>query len=478
MRVAIQFTPLKKEAGIMFESLGDRLQSTFKKLKGQGKLTESNVSDTLREVRRAFLEADVNYKVTREFIEQIKTRTLGQEVLGSLTPELQIARIIGEELTQLMGNKAEKIRIAPSGPTVVMLVGLQGAGKTTVAAKLALKFRKDGRKPLLVAADVYRPAAIKQLQILGEQTETPVFSMGTDTSPVKIAEASVKEALAHGHNCVIIDTAGRLHIDGTLMGELRQIKERVELTEILLIVDAMTGQDAVNVAENFNNDLEIDGVILTKMDGDARGGAALSIRHVTQKPIKFIGVGEKIEAAALEEFHPERMSSRILGQGDFQTLLERAEDVFSEDQAKELERKLTEQKGLDFDDFLTQLEQLKNMGPLDQLMDLMPFKNQLPVQNLTPDESHLQTAKAIIHSMTLEERKNPRLLDRSRKLRISKGSGTTVNQINMLVSQLQMMNRMLNQQAAMAMPQMGQKMGALPRPKRKARKPRKRKRRR
>ena len=463
----------------MFESLGDRLQSTLKKIKGQGKLTENNVSDTLREVRRAFLEADVNYKVTREFIDRIKERALGQEVLGSLTPELQIARIIGEELTQLMGNKAEKINIAPSGPTVVMLAGLQGAGKTTVAAKLALRFRKEGRKPLLVAADVYRPAAIKQLQVLGEQTETPVFSMGTDVSPVDIAKAAVDEALAYGHNCVIIDTAGRLHIDDTLMGELRQIKERVEPSEILLIVDAMTGQDAVNVAENFNSDLEIDGVILTKMDGDARGGAALSIRHITQKPIKFIGVGEKIEAAALEEFHPERMSSRILGQGDFQTLLEKAEEVFSEDQAKELERKLTEQKGLDFDDFLTQLEQLKNMGPLDQLMDLMPFKNQLPVKNLTPDESHLQTAKAIIQSMTLEERKNPRLLDRSRKLRISKGSGTTVNQINMLVSQLQMMNRMLNQQAAMAMPQMGRKMGALPRPKRKAaRKPRRRKRRR
>ena len=469
----------------MFESLGNRLQSTLKKIKGQGKLTESNVSDTLREVRRAFLEADVNYKVTREFIEQIKARTLGQEVLGSLTPELQIARIIGEELTQLMGNKAEKINIAPSGPTVVMLVGLQGAGKTTVAAKLALKFRKDGRKPLLVAADIYRPAAIKQLQVLGEQTETPVFSMGTDTSPVKIAEASVKEALAHGHNCVIIDTAGRLHVNDELMDELRQIKAGVNPSEVLLIVDAMTGQDAVNVAENFNNDLDIDGVILTKMDGDARGGAALSIRHITHKPIKFIGVGEKIEAAALEEFHPERMASRILGQGDFQTLLEKAEEVFSEDQAKELERKLIESKGLDFTDFLTQLEQLKNMGPLDQLLDLMPFKNQLPVQNLTPDESHLQTAKAIIHSMTPEERKNPRLLDRSRKLRISKGSGTTVNQVNMLISQLQMMNRMLNQQAAMAMPQMGtglkmgRKMGALPGQKRKAgRKPRKRKRRR
>ena len=469
----------------MFESLGDRLQNTFKKLKGQGKLTENNISDTLREVRRAFLEADVNYKVTREFIERIKVRALGQEVLGSLTPELQIARIIGEELTLLMGNEAEKIQIAPNGPTVVVLVGLQGAGKTTVAAKLALKFRKEGRKPLLVAADVYRPAAIKQLQVLGEQTETPVFSMGTEVSPVEIAEASVNEALAHGHNCVIIDTAGRLHVDDELMGELRQIKEQVNPSEILLIVDAMTGQDAVNVAENFNSDLDIDGVILTKMDGDARGGAALSIRHITEKPIKFIGVGEKIEAASLEEFHPERMASRILGQGDFQTLLEKAEDVFTEDQAKELERKLVENKGLDFNDFLTQLEQLKNMGPLDQLMDLMPFKNQLPVKNLTPDESHLQTAKAIIQSMTLEERKNPRLLDRSRKLRISEGSGTTVNQINMLVSQLQMMNRMLNQQTAMAMPQMGaslnknmgQKIGALPRPKRKARKPRKRKRR-
>ena len=470
----------------MFESLSDRLQSTFKKLKGQGKLTENNISDTLREVRRAFLEADVNYKVTRDFTDRIKERALGQEVLGSLTPELQIARIIGEELTQLMGNEAEKIGIAPSGPTIVMLVGLQGAGKTTVAAKLALRFRKDGRKPLLVAADVYRPAAIKQLQILGEQTETPVFSMGTDVSPVKIAEASVKEALNHGHNCVIIDTAGRLHVNDELMGELRQIRASVNPTEILLIVDAMTGQDAVNVAENFNDDLDIDGVILTKMDGDARGGAALSIRHITQKPIKFIGVGEKIEAASLEEFHPERMSSRILGQGDVQTLIEKAEEVFTEDQAKELERKLIENKGLDFDDFLTQLEQLKNMGPLDQLMDLMPFKNQLPIKDLTPDESHLNTTKAIIQSMTLEERKNPRLLDRSRKLRISKGSGTTVNQINMLVSQLQMMNRMLNQQAAMAMPgmgaslnkKMGQKIGAMPRPKRKAKKSRKRKRRR
>ena len=461
----------------MFENLSDRLQSTLKKLKGQGRLTESNVSDSLREVRRAFLEADVSYKVTREFIERIKTRSLGQEVMGSLTPELQIARIIGEELTQLMGNQAEKIRVAPSGPTVVMLVGLQGAGKTTVAAKLALKFRKEGRSPMLVAADVYRPAAIKQLQVLGEQTGTPVFSMGTDVSPVKIAEAAVKDALTRAHNCVIIDTAGRLHVDAALMGELQRIKTTVSPTEILLVVDAMTGQDAVNVAENFNNDLDIDGAILTKMDGDARGGAALSIRYITQKPIKFISVGEKIEAAALEEFHPERMASRILGQGDFQTLLEKAEEVFSEDEAKALERKLTENKGLDFNDFLTQLEQIKNMGPLDQLMDLIPFKNQLPVKNLEPDENHLKYAKSIIQSMTPAERRNPPLLDRSRKLRIAKGSGTTVNQVNTLVSQLRMMNRMLNQQAAMAVPQLGPKMGSLPRPKRKARKPRKRKRR-
>ena len=278
----------------MFESLSDRLQSTFKKLKGHGKLTENNISDALREVRRAFLEADVNYKVTRDFIENIKVRTLGQEVIGSLTPELQIAKIIGEELTTLMGGESTRIQVAPSGPTVVLLVGLQGSGKTTVAAKLGLRFRKEGRNPMLVAADIYRPAAIKQLQLLGEQTDTPVFSLGTEVSPVDIAKASVQDALTRGCDRVIIDTAGRLHIDETLMTELQDIKAAVNPTEILLIVDAMTGQDAVNVAESFNTDLDIDGVILTKMDGDARGGAALSIRSITQKPIKFIGVGEKI----------------------------------------------------------------------------------------------------------------------------------------------------------------------------------------
>ena len=277
----------------MFESLTDRLQSTFKKIKGQGKLTEKNISDSLREVRRAFLEADVHYKVTRDFIDTIRTRALGQEVMGSLTPELQIAKIIKEELTTLMGSESEKVQIASSGPTVVMLVGLQGAGKTTVAAKLALKFRKDGRNPMLVASDVYRPAAIKQLEVLGSQIDTPVFSLGTDVSPIDIAKNSVHDAMKRGIDSIIIDTAGRLHIDETLMGELQSIKDAVNPSEILLVVDAMTGQDAVNVAENFNNDLDISGVILTKMDGDARGGAALSIRSVTEKPIKFIGCWRK-----------------------------------------------------------------------------------------------------------------------------------------------------------------------------------------
>ena len=442
----------------MFESLTERLQSTLKKIAGKGKLTEKNVADALRDVRRALLEADVNFKVARDFIEDVKEQTLGQQVLGSLTPELQIAKIIGDELTKLMGTQAAKINIAPSGPTVVMMVGLQGSGKTTAAAKLALRFRSEGRNPLLVAADVYRPAAIKQLEVLGEQIEVPVFSMGTDVSPVAIVNEAVKQGLNRGNNFVIVDTAGRLAIDEELMEELRNIKAEVNPTEILLVVDAMTGQDAVNIAEHFNNSLDIDGVVLTKLDGDARGGAALSIRAVTHKPIKFVGVGEKIVPTALEEFHPDRMASRILGEGDFATLLERAETIFSDDQAQELERKLSQKHGLDFDDLLMQLEQLKNMGPLDQLMDMIPGMNKLPIKGMKPDEDQLNYAKAIIQSMTPMERGNPSILDRSRRMRIANGSGTDVRQVNQLFDQLKFMNRMVKQQTTMmGMPQIGLK---------------------
>ena len=458
----------------MFESLTERLQSTLKKIAGQGKLTEKNVADALRDVRRALLEADVNFKVARDFIEDVKERTLGQQVLGSLTPELQIAKIIGDELTKLMGTQAAKINIAPSGPTVVMMVGLQGSGKTTAAAKLALRFRSEGRNPLLVAADVYRPAAIKQLEVLGEQIEVPVFSMGTDVSPVAIVNEAVKQGLNRGNNFVIVDTAGRLAIDEELMGELRNIKAEVNPTEILLVVDAMTGQDAVNIAEHFNDSLDIDGVVLTKLDGDARGGAALSIRAVTHKPIKFVGVGEKIVPAALEEFHPDRMASRILGEGDFATLLERAESIFSDDQAEELERKLSQKHGLDFDDLLMQLEQLKNMGPLDQLMEMVPGMNKLPIKGMKPDEDQLKYAKAIIQSMTPTERRNPIILDRSRRMRIANGSGTDVRQVNQLFDQLKFMNRMVKQQTGMmGMPQIAPKSSGKKRKNLKRRKKRK-----
>lgn len=463
----------------MFESLTEKLQSTFKKLSGHGKLTEKNIADALREVRLALLEADVNFKIVRSFINDVREQALGQEVMGSLTPELQIAKIIGDELTKLMGTASEKINIAPSGPTIIMMVGLNGAGKTTVSAKLALKFRTEGRNPLLVAADVYRPAAIKQLQVLGDQINVPVFSMGTDTSPVSIAQEAVKSALNHGHNFVIIDTAGRLQINKELMKELRVIKGAIKPTEIMLVVDAMTGQDAINVAEQFNADLDIDGVILTKMDGDARGGAALSIRAVIQKPIKLVSVGEKVDTTTLEEFHPDRMASRILGEGDFKTLLEKAENVFTEDQAREFERKLTDKQGLDFDDLLVQLEQIKKMGPLDQLIDMIPGINKLPidVKNLQVDEGQFQHAKAIIQSMTPGERRIPSLLDRSRKIRIAKGSGMTVREVNQLVQQLNFMNQMVKHQG-LGMPKFTPGKPKLSTKQKKVRKPRKRKKRR
>ena len=439
----------------MFESLTGKLQGVLKTLRGQGKLTEQNISDALREVRLALLEADVDYKTVREFINGVRARSIGQEMLGSFTSDLQIAKIIGDELTKLMGEEAVPIAIAPSGPTIIMMVGLQGGGKTTASAKLALRFKSEGRNPLLVAADIYRPAAIKQLQLLGEQIDVPVFSMGTEFPPATIIQAAVKQALNRGNNFVIIDTAGRLHVDEELMDELRDVKSTVNPSEILLVVDAMTGQDAVNVAQHFNDNLDIDGVILTKLDGDARGGAALSIRAVTQKPIKFVGVGEQIDATTLEEFHPDRMASRILGEGDFATLIEKAEAVFSQDQADELERKLLEQEGLDFNDLLMQLEQIKNMGPLDQLVEMIPGVNKLPMKNMQVDESQLKYTKAMIQSMTPMERRNSRLLDSSRRLRIAKGSGTTVRQVNQLVDQLKFMNRMMKQHPMVDAPQLG-----------------------
>ena len=433
----------------MFESLTEKLQSAFKRLSGQGKLTEKNVADVLREVRLALLEADVNFKVVRTFINEVRSRSLGQEVLGSLTPELQIAKIIGDELTKLMGEASVKIELASSGPTVVLMAGLQGSGKTTTSAKLADKYKKEGRNPLLAAADIYRPAAIKQLQVLGQQVGVPVFTLGTDVSPLMIAESAVQEAISKGHNFVIIDTAGRLHLDEELMDELKAIKSSVSPDEILLVVDSMTGQDAVNVAERFNQDLDISGVVLTKLDGDARGGAALSIRSVTDKPIKLISTGEKVDASTLEEFYPDRMASRILGQGDFKTLLERAEATFTEDQAKEIERKLATKQGLDFNDLLVQLEQIKQMGPLDQLVDMIPGVGKSIPQGFQPDEDQLKYVKAIIQSMTVQERQDHRILSRSRRLRIANGSGTTVRQVNQLVDQLKFLNKMTQQAAGM-----------------------------
>ena len=442
----------------MFESLTEKLQSTFKKLSGQGKLTEKNISDALREVRFALLEADVSYKIVRQFVDDVKVRSLGQGVLGSLTPELQIAKIIGDELTGLMGGESEKIQVSPSGTTILMMVGLQGSGKTTASAKLALKFKEEGRKPLLVAADIYRPAAIEQLKVLGGQIGIPVFSMGTEMSPVSIAEAAVEHALSHGNTFVILDTAGRLHIDEDLMGELENIQSSVNPTETLLVVDSMTGQDAVNVAEHFSKDLDITGVILTKLDGDARGGAALSVRAAAGTPIKFVSTGEKIDGHTLEEFYPDRMASRILGQGDFKTLLDRAESVFSEEQAKELEEKLVSKSGLDFNDMLTQFEQIKKMGSLDQLIGMVPGMSKALPQGAQVDESQIKYAKSIIQSMTLGERRNYAILDRSRRQRIAKGSGTKVSQVNQLVSQLKMMNQMFNQQVAHG-PQFGFSLG-------------------
>ena len=427
---------------MIFEGLSDKLQGALSKLKSKGKLTETDVKEAMREVKLALLEADVNFKVVKDFIKKVQERCVGQEVMESLTPGQHVIKIVNEELTSLMGDVSSKVMISSKPPTVIMMVGLQGAGKTTTSGKLGGYFKKQGKRPLLVACDVYRPAAIKQLQVVGEKLDIPVFNMGDKESPINIAKAGLSHALKNNNDLVIIDTAGRLHIDENLMDELKSIKSEVRPHEILLVVDSMTGQDAVNVAESFNEALGVDGVVLTKLDGDTRGGAALSIRAVTQKPIKFIGMGEKLED--LEPFHPDRMASRILGMGDILSLIEKAQENMDMDKARELEQKIKKQD-LDFEDFLQQMEQIQNMGPLDKILGMMPgmgnIKDQLGDVDLNGKE--MKRTKAIVQSMTVEERRNPGILNASRKKRIARGSGSSVQDVNRLIKQFNEMKKMM-----------------------------------
>ncbi|HHY28293.1 MAG TPA: signal recognition particle protein [Desulfitobacterium dehalogenans] len=424
----------------MFQGLSEKLQETFKRLKSKGKLTEADVNEAMREVRMALLEADVNFKVVKDFVAKVKERSIGQEVLESLSPGQQVIKIVNEEMVALMGGVSSKINISSRPPTIIMLVGLQGAGKTTHGAKLANMLKKQGKHPLLVACDIYRPAAIKQLQVLGEQIKVPVFSLGQE-NPVEIAAASLQHANSQGLDVVIIDTAGRLHINEELMGELRDIKASVKPHEILLVVDAMTGQDAVNVAESFHNELGVDGIILTKLDGDTRGGAALSVKAVTGCPIKFAGIGEKMDA--IEPFFPERMASRILGMGDVLTLIEKAQEAFDEKQAREMEQKLRKQE-FTLDDFLDQMQQLKKMGPLNSLLEMIPGVGK-QMKDVQVDEKDMAHVEAIIHSMTPEERRKPALIKDSRKRRIAKGSGTSVQEVGRLLKQFEQMQKMMKQ---------------------------------
>jgi len=424
----------------MFESLTSRLQNTFKKLRGKGKLSESDIDEALRDVRLALLEADVNYRVVKKFTDDLRIKAIGQEVMRSLTPGQQVIKIVNEELISLMGDQVSKLKTATDGPTILVLAGLQGSGKTTAAGKLARRFLNEGKNPLLVAADIYRPAAITQLEVLGKSLNVPVFSMGTEVPPVQICENAVDHAVKHGNDLVIIDTSGRLQIDQKLMDELKEIKSRIKPTEFLFVADSAMGQEAVNVAKEFNDVLNVDGVILTKLDGDARGGAALSIKAVTGKPIKFVGVGEKLDA--LEEFHPDRMASRILGMGDVLSLIEKAEAVIDEEKARELEKKIIERRGLNLDDFLEQLQQIKKMGSLDQLIDMIPG---MSGANFHVDEQQFKQAEAIIRSMTIQERHNPRILNGSRRMRIAKGSGTSVQDVNRLMNRFDQMNKLMKQ---------------------------------
>ncbi|MBE6602807.1 MAG: signal recognition particle protein [Ruminococcaceae bacterium] len=426
----------------MFQSLTEKLNNAFKFFRNKGKLTEADVKAGMREIKLALLEADVNFKVVKDFIKMVSERAVGAEVMESLLPAQQIVKIVNEELVKLMGTSQAKLTIAPKPPTVVMMVGLQGAGKTTHAGKLAGMYKKQGKKPLLVACDVYRPAAIKQLQILGEKLDIPVYAPGDKEKPVKIAKEALKLAAKNGYDMVFIDTAGRLHIDETLMGELQDIRRAVDPTEILLTIDAMIGQDAVTVAEHFNEQLDVTGVILTKLDGDTRGGAALSVRHVTGKPIKFIGVGEKLDA--IEPFYPDRMASRILGMGDVLSLIEKAEQAFDQKQAAELEKKIRAAT-FTLDDYLDQFAQIKKMGNIESLMGMMPGVKPGALKDAKIDEKQIARTEAIIKSMTKRERERPEIINASRKMRIAKGSGTTVEDVNKLLKQFDGVRKMMKQ---------------------------------
>lgn len=429
---------------MLLENLGDKLQSALRKLSGKGKVTEKDIKEVMREIKLSLLEADVNFKVVKDFVARVSERATGSEVLESLTPGQQVIKIVRDELTELLGSTSSRLSMNTNGTTIFMMVGLQGAGKTTNGAKLAAKLKEKGRRPMLVALDVYRPAAIDQLHVLGNELDIPVFSRGTEVKPQDIAREAVQEAHKTSRDVLILDTAGRLHLDEVLMDELEEIKSITKPTEILLVVDAMVGQEAVNVAKSFHDKLGIDGIIMTKMDGDTRGGAALSMKEMTGAPIKFVGVGEKIRAADLEEFHPDRMASRILGMGDMLSLIEKAEKNFDEKRARELEEKMGK-KGLDFNDFLEQLEEMKDMGSIQELISMIPGMNNKALKGLNLDDKDLLKTQSIIFSMTPKERENPDLLNPSRKERIAKGSGTSIQEVNRMVKQFMQMRKMMKQ---------------------------------
>lgn len=421
-----------------FEGLSSRLQEITRKLKGKARITESDLKEVLREVKFALLDADVNYKIVKDFVKVIEEKALGQDVLKSLTPGQQVIKIVKDELVELLGGESSKINFTSNPPTIIMLVGLQGSGKTTTAGKLANLIRKQGKNPLLVACDVYRPAAIKQLQVVGKQLNVPVYANEQSKDVVMIAKQAINVAMSKLNDVIILDTAGRLHIDEELMQELKNLKSSVKPHEILLVVDSMTGQDAVNVAESFNSNLGIDGVVLTKLDGDTRGGAALSVKKVTGKPIKFAATGEKL--SDIEEFHPDRMASRILGMGDVLSIIERAEETFDEEEALKIEKKLRKQK-FDLEDYLAQLRQVKKMGSFSSILKMLPGMGNL--KNIQIDDKEFDKVEAMICSMTLEERRNPKILNGSRRLRIAKGSGTTVQDINKFINSFEMTQKMM-----------------------------------